>query len=124
MINSYVEEHSVPHEFSDAITQLLMYLHQYMRPAEIERVKSALQMAIDTCRGIHGARPIPPLEHALAVSNILAQMHIDAIGVSAGLVFEAVDAEFLPLARVEQGLGSATARVVDSMARLNILERK
>src|SRR6266536_1382400 len=124
MINSFVEEHAVPHEFSDAITQLLTCLKQYMLPAEIERVRGALQLAIDTCLGVNGIRPIPPLEHALAVSTILAQMHIDAIGVSAGLVFEAVDAELLPLERVEQALGFATARVVGSMARLNILERK
>src|SRR6266487_3409209 len=124
MINSFVEEHAVPHEFSDAITQLLICLKQYMLPAEIERVRGALQLAIDTCLGVNGIRPIPPLEHALAVSTILAQMHIDAIGVSAGLVFEAVDAELLPLERVEQALGFATARVVGSMARLNILERK
>lgn len=124
MINSFVEEHAVPHEFSDAITQLLTCLQQYMLPAEIERVRGALQLAIDTCLGVNGIRPIPPLEHALAVSTILAQMHIDAIGVSAGLVFEAVDAELLPLERVEQALGIATARVVGSMARLNILERK
>src|SRR6266496_1907297 len=124
MINSFVEEHATPHEFSDAITRLLTCLRQYMLPEEIERVNPALQLALETCLGVDGTRPIPPLEHALAVSTILAQMHIDAAGVSAGLVFEAVDAELIPLERVEQVLGSPTARIVGSMARLNILERK
>lgn len=124
MINSFVEEYAAPQEFSKAIARLLDYLRQYMSPEEIERVHPALQLALETCLGIDGTRPIPPLEHALAVATILAQMHIDAVGVSAGLIFEAVDAEMLALERVEQVLGSPAARIVGSMARLNILERK
>src|SRR5579859_6494368 len=41
-----------------------------------------------------------------------------------GLIFEAVDADLVPLERVETTLGAAAARVVGSMLRLNILERK
>ncbi len=51
-------------------------------------------------------------------------MHIDAVGVSSGLIFEAVDADLVPLERVETTLGAAAARVVGSMLRLNILERR
>jgi len=123
-IDEFVEEQSLPQEFAKTIAHLLMYLRQYMAPPEIERVRYALQLAQETCLGVSGERPIPPFEHALAVATILAQMHIDTIGVSAGLVFEAVDAELLPLHRVERELGAPVARVVDSMARLNILERK
>lgn len=86
---------------------------------------TAFQLAQESCEGVQGERAIPPLEHALAVTIILAQMmHVDATGIAAGLVFEAVDAELLALEDVEQVLGSATARVVGSMWRLNILERK
>src|SRR5437588_11256581 len=51
-------------------------------------------------------------------------MRIDAVGVAAGMAFEAVDAELLPLERVERTLGIPVGRVVGSMLRLNILERK
>src|SRR5947207_7394025 len=51
-------------------------------------------------------------------------MHIDAVGVASGLIFEAVDADLLSLERVEATLGVAVARVVGSMLRMNILERK
>jgi len=110
--------------------QLLASVHQYMVPAEVEQVAHALQLAKETCRGVSGERiggptHIPPLEHALAVATILASiMRTDAVGVSAGVVFEAVDAELLSLERVESVLGSTVARVVGSMMRLNILERK
>ena len=110
--------------------QLLASVQQYMVPADVEQVAHALQLAKETCRGVSGERVggpthIPPLEHALAVATILASiMRTDAVGVSAGVVFEAVDAELLSLERVESVLGSTVARVVGSMLRLNILERK
>jgi GTP diphosphokinase / guanosine-3',5'-bis(diphosphate) 3'-diphosphatase len=110
--------------------QLLASVHQYMAPAEVEQVAHALQLAKETCRGVSGERVggpthIPPLEHALAVATILASiMRTDAVGVSAGVVFEAIDAELLSLERVESVLGPTVARVVGSMLRLNILERK
>src|SRR5207302_8254580 len=88
--------------------------------------------AQETCAGVREhskaslepLRLISPLEHALAIATILAQMHIDAVGVAAGVIFEAVDADLLSLDRVEGTLGSPVARVVGSMLRLNILERK
>ncbi len=107
--------------------QLLTIVQQYMAPAEVEQVSLAFQLAQETCKDVHDSlspTSIPPLEHALAVATILADMHIDAVGVAAGLLFEAVDAERLALERVENALGPAIARVVGSMLRLNILERK
>ncbi|HXZ06005.1 MAG TPA: HD domain-containing protein, partial [Ktedonobacteraceae bacterium] len=105
--------------------QLLEIVLQNMPPAEVELVSRALQLARDTCEGVQGERAIPPLEHALAIATILAQiMHIDAIGVASGLVFEAVDSDLLSLEDVETKLGAPVARVVGSMLRMNILERK
>ncbi|MGH2507479.1 MAG: RelA/SpoT family protein [Ktedonobacteraceae bacterium] len=104
--------------------ELIHSIHTYMPPSEREQVQHALRLAWETCEGVCGSRLIPPLEHALAVANILATIHIDAIGVSAGLIFEAVDADLVSLQRVENELSGAVTRVVDSMLRLNILERK
>jgi len=105
--------------------QLLDLVRQYMPPAEVDQVARALRLAQETCGGVRGERPVPPLEHALAVTTILAEiMHIDAVGVAAGLVFEAVDSDLLSLERAESTLGAPVARVVGSMLRMNILERK
>ncbi len=95
-----------------------------MSPAEIEQISRALHLAQQTCRGERGTRLLPPLEHALAIATILTEMRIDAVGVAAGLIFEAVDADLLPLERVGEELGAPVERVVSSMLRLNILERK
>jgi GTP pyrophosphokinase len=114
------------------VTRLLDTIKQYMSAAEIEQVTQALQLAQESSGGVHDHREaslqtlrlISPLEHALAVATILAEMHIDAVGVAAGVVFEAVAADLLAFEQVESVLGSPVGRVVGSMLRLNILERK
>ena len=127
MIDMSVDEQLAANEHTNKqAQQLLDIVHQYhMPPAEVEQVSQALRLARETCEGVKGERPIPPLEHALAVATILAQiMHVDAVGIASGLIFEAVDSDLLSLERVETNLGIPVARVVGSMLRMNILERK
>jgi len=122
-----IEHVAEPQEFLEEIERLLTLVRRYMTTADVNKVIEALHLVQKTCRGVPATngRKIPPLEHALAVSTILAEiMHTDVAGVAAGLVFEAVDAGRLELSEAEQVLGSATSRVVGSMERLNILERK
>ena len=126
MINMSIDKQIPASEQTDKqAQQLLDLVRQYMPPAEVDQVARALRLAQETCGGVRGERPVPPLEHALAVTTILAEiMHIDAVGVAAGLVFEAVDSDLLSLERAESTLGAPVARVVGSMLRMNILERK
>ena len=126
MIDSIVERQPTPFPYPDAMARLLEIVRQYMSPSEIDQVLKACHLALESCQNVVSkTRPIPLLEYALAVTTIMAQlMHVDAIGISAGLVFEAVDAELLMVGQVEQVLGISTARVVGSVTRLNILERK
>jgi GTP diphosphokinase / guanosine-3',5'-bis(diphosphate) 3'-diphosphatase len=128
MIEITTTEKSVEKDLTDASAQeLIRFVQTYMRPSQIEQVEQALQLARETCAGVRGTRLVPPLEHALAVANIMARMHIDAIGISAGLIFEAIDADLVSWDRVERELGElgpAVSRVLNNMLRMNILERK
>lgn len=126
MIDSSVERRPIPFTYPDTMVQLLDTVHLYMSPDEIDQVFKAYRLALESSQdAVAQTRPVSPLEQALAVTIIMAQiMHVDAIGISAGLVFEEVDAKLLTVEQVEQALGPPTARVVGSMARLNILERK
>ncbi|HAE84055.1 MAG TPA: hypothetical protein DCK85_11750 [Ktedonobacter sp.] len=133
MIPMSIDKVPLAHNSSDATAeQLLTTVKQYMGDSEVEQVTGAIQLAQKACgdvrdhgeASLHTLRQISPLEHALAVAMILAQMHIDAVGIAAGMIFEAVDAELLSLEQVEQTLGIPVGRVVGSMLRLNILERK
>ncbi len=125
MVDRFIEHPPIQPDSLEATERLLTLVRRYMSPTDVGRVIEALHLAQKKCKGIVGTRPIPPLEHALAIATILAQlMHVDYVGIASGLIFEAVDAELLSLEEVERELGAATARVVDSMSRLNILERK
>src|SRR5579872_3044060 len=124
MIDMFLRNQSRSKEFaSEPADQLLNIVQEYMPASEVELVRHALQLAQEASGNIRGERALPALEYAMAVATILAQMHIDAVGVASGLVFEAVDADLLPLERVELELGVPVARVVGSMLRMNILER-
>src|SRR5579871_6912033 len=98
---------------------LLDSVGQYMSPAETEQVAQAYALAWSACGALHGEKGLTLIEHALAIATILTEMHIDAVGVASGLIFEAVDADLVPLERVETTLGAAAARVLGSMSRLN-----
>ncbi|GCF07479.1 RelA/SpoT family protein [Dictyobacter arantiisoli] len=127
MIDRSVEQQFAEPPYPVAMMQLLSLVRHYMTPAEVDYVVKAFQLTRETCQDVPGnpTRPIAPLDHALAVTTIMAQMmHVDSIGIAAGLVYEAVDAELLLIEQVEYVLGAATARIAESMLRLNILERK
>src|ERR1700730_11285579 len=104
--------------------QLLNIVKQDMSPTEATQVLQAFELAWNLCGESPGEKGLTLIEHALAIATILVEMHIDAVGVASGLIFEAVDADLVSLERVETMLGAAVARVVGSMLRLNILERK
>jgi (p)ppGpp synthetase, RelA/SpoT family len=127
MIDRSVEQQFVEPPDSSALTRLLAQVRQYMPPADIDLVVKAYQLARKSCENIPGTetRPVPPLQLALSVTMVMAKMmRVDAVGIAASLVYEAVDAELLSPEQVEYELGAATARIVESMLRLNILERK
>ena len=126
MIDRSIEQYTAEDPYQDAMEQVLALVSPYMISQEIDMVIRAFQLVLEGCRqGVEEMPLLPRLERGLAVTTILAQMmHVDAIGISAGLVFETVDAEVLTIEQVERSLGAATARVIGSMARLNILERK
>lgn len=127
MMDKNAEQQFVEPPYSNVMEQLLELIREYMAPDEIDLVVKAYQLALESSGDIIGTSlcPVPPLDYALAVTTILAQMmHVDAIGIAAGLVFESVDAELLFPEQVEYALGGTIARVIESMSSLNILERK
>jgi guanosine-3',5'-bis(diphosphate) 3'-pyrophosphohydrolase len=126
MIDRSIKQHITENSYQDMMEQVLALVSPYMSSQEIDMVVRAFQLVLGVCRQEpQEMQLLPRLERALAVTTILAQMmHVDAIGIAAGLVFESVDAEALTIGQVEQNLGMATACVIGSMSRLNILERK
>src|SRR5256885_15679188 len=110
MIDRSIEQYTTEDPYQDAMEQILELISPYMNCQEIDMVVRAFQLVLESCRqGIEEMHLLPRLERALAVTTILAQMmHVDAIAISAGLVFETVDAELLTIEQVERVLGAAT----------------
>src|SRR6266700_118070 len=102
MIPMFIDNESeAPNPYAASAEQLLATVRQYMSESEVELVAQAIQLAEETSSGVsehreaslQSLRQLSPLVHALAVATILAQMHIDAVGVAAGVVFETVGAQ-------------------------------
>src|SRR5579872_740885 len=70
--------------------RLLDIVRQYMSPTEAGQVAQAYELAWNVCGESHGEKGLTLIEHALAIGTILAEMHIDAVGVSSGLIFEEI----------------------------------
>lgn len=118
-----IEELPIQQEYSSKSAQeFLDIVQRYMSAAEIEQVLRALQL-IQTTQW-SGTAGIDLIQRSIDLATILAQMHIDAVGVAAGLVFEFVNADRLPLERVESVMGSTVANVINSVLEMNRFERK
>src|SRR5438034_11292236 len=132
MIPMFIDNESeAPNPYAASAEQLLATVRQYMSESEVELVAQAIQLAEETSSGVsehreaslQSLRQLSPLVHALAVATVLAQLHIDAVGGAAGVVCVPVDAELLPLERVERTRGLPSGRVAGRVQRLNTLAR-
>src|SRR5437868_13787444 len=99
MVSLPLDKDSLAHsDVQSTIRQLLKTVKQYVRDSEVDQVEQAIVLAQKATAHInshdelslHTLRQLSPLEHAVGVASILAQMHIDAVGVSAVVVFEAI----------------------------------
>src|ERR671925_787616 len=57
----------------------------------------------------------PYLTHPLEVANLLAEMKMDAVPVSVGLLHDVVEDTLVPLNRLEELFGSEVAHIVDGV---------
>jgi len=122
-----VEEQPFRREYT--AQRLLKVVGQNTPRAELEMVTRALNLAQDVHQELVNNQPTPhfqtsALEQAIAVATILAQARVDANGVSAGLVYEAVDTGLLTLERVRDTLGDTVATVVEKEISLRAVENK
>ncbi len=118
-----IEEQPLQKEFtSEAVQRFLDIVQQYMASAELEQILRTLHLVQVNSWG--GISSVGLIQRSLDLATILARMHIDAIGVSAGLVFEIVNTEKLSLESVESIIGSKIVQVIDSVRELNALAHK
>jgi GTP pyrophosphokinase len=64
----------------------------------------------------------PYLVHPIAVAEILAEQHLDAVTVASGLLHDVLEDTPVPPAEIERVFGSEVAHVVDGVTKLGKLE--
>jgi guanosine-3',5'-bis(diphosphate) 3'-pyrophosphohydrolase len=64
----------------------------------------------------------PYLTHPLEVSNVLAEMKMDAVTVSVGLLHDVVEDTLVSLQEVERTFGSDVAHIVDGVTKISQIE--
>ena len=122
-----VEEQPFRREYT--AQRLLKIVGQNNPRAEFEKVTLALKLVQDVHQELVDNQLGPhfqtsALEQALAIATILAQARVDATGVSAGLVFEAVDTGLLTLERVRSTLEDRIASIIEKGTSLLAIENK
>jgi GTP pyrophosphokinase len=64
----------------------------------------------------------PYLTHPLEVANILAEMKLDAVAVSVGLLHDVVEDTLVSLEEVESQFGPQTAHIVDGVTKISQIQ--
>jgi GTP pyrophosphokinase len=93
-----------------------------LEPAETERLRAALDLAVPACTGRTLATGEPMLAHALATADILLELGLDCEAIAAALVCRAFDSTPELALRVRERLGAAIADLAAGVQRMAHIE--
>ncbi|MBN2874861.1 MAG: bifunctional (p)ppGpp synthetase/guanosine-3',5'-bis(diphosphate) 3'-pyrophosphohydrolase [Spirochaetales bacterium] len=103
--------------------QLADYLERF-EPADVDRIRAALDWATELHEGSYRASGEPTVTHPVRVAAIVASMGLDADSVVASLLHQALEDTRATKAVVEQRFGERVAALVDEMSRMASLKAK
>jgi len=96
----------------------------YLAPAERERVRAALEFAFDAHQGQKRKSGEPYITHPVAVTEILAELRMDADSLIAGLLHDTVeDVERVTFATIRERFGPDVARIVEGETKVSKLSK-
>ena len=97
-------------------------LTTYLKPADLEKVESALAMASAAHEGQLRQSGDPYITHPLAVAKILARWHLDPQALIAALLHDVVEDTLTTKADIAKKFGKAVADLVDGVSKLDKLQ--
>ena len=97
-------------------------LTTYLKPADLEKVESALAMASAAHEGQLRQSGEPYITHPLAVAKILARWHLDPQALIAALLHDVVEDTLTTKADIAKKFGKAVADLVDGVSKLDKLQ--
>ncbi|MBL8524965.1 MAG: bifunctional (p)ppGpp synthetase/guanosine-3',5'-bis(diphosphate) 3'-pyrophosphohydrolase [Betaproteobacteria bacterium] len=111
-----------PDNTDDAAAALRELISVYLKPADLEKVDAALEMASAAHEGQFRQSGEPYITHPLAVAKILARWHLDAQALIAALLHDVVEDTPTTKADIAKKFGKAVAELVDGVSKLDKLQ--
>jgi GTP diphosphokinase / guanosine-3',5'-bis(diphosphate) 3'-diphosphatase len=105
------------------IEQLLASLPKYYTDDDREFVKRAHEIAAEAHAPQKRASGEPYINHCVAVAAILADLHMPADAVAAGLLHDIVEDTTITLQEIREQFSLSTAALVDGVTKLKALPR-
>ena len=99
--------------------QILEKIEKNHPSDDLEIVRRAYIFSAKEHKGQVRASGEPYLTHPLEVANILADMKMDAVTVSIGLLHDVVEDTLTSLENIEEMFGAETAHVVDALTKIS-----
>ena len=99
--------------------QIIDQIQKHHPEDDLEIVRRAYLFSAKEHKGQVRASGEPYLTHPLEVANILAEMKMDAVTVSVGLLHDVVEDTLTSLEHLEQMFGEEVAHVVDALTKIS-----
>jgi guanosine-3',5'-bis(diphosphate) 3'-pyrophosphohydrolase len=94
----------------------------YLSDAERERLEAAYRFAEEAHHGVLRRSGEPYITHPVAVTELLAEMHLDIDALMAGLLHDTVEDTEVTLEMIEERFGPAVRRIVEGETKISKLK--
>src|SRR5215470_13487474 len=104
------------------LEEILDRVEKHHRGDNLDLIRRAYIFSAKEHKGQVRASGEPYLTHPLEVANILAEMKMDAVTVSVGLLHDVVEDTLVSLEDVEKTFGSEVAHIVDGVTKISQIQ--
>lgn len=96
----------------------------YLSEADLDMIKRAYELAEKAHEGQIRKSGVPYIMHPIAVAGILANLHMDAVTIAAGLLHDVVEDTPVTLEDIREQFGPDVALLVDGVTKLEKIKYK
>jgi GTP diphosphokinase / guanosine-3',5'-bis(diphosphate) 3'-diphosphatase len=119
--NSLAPMHIVTPAQGSTLQDLLAETSQYLTPRDMERIERAYDLARQAHMGVMRRSGEAYIQHPLEVALLLADMRIDADGITAALLHDVVEDTTYSLEDIREQFGEAVTNIVDGVTKFDAL---
>ena len=102
--------------------ELMRKLRENRPNDDLDLVKKAYEFSQKHHAGQHRASGEPYLVHPLEVSNVLADMKMDAVSIAAGLLHDSVEDTSVTSVEIRQEFGEQVAHIVEGVTKISKID--